>query len=142
MAITFGCEWCASPKPFSSVVTNSGVSFPSLVGISFSAQPVNLVGAPHSSTAICAVDAQMMLWNEETQACKAITLAPVPLNTKYGMIDSFSNNVFIAFSALCVQLSSPYPMAWLVLLSIMASMMRGCTPELLSLPKLLISLLN
>ena len=49
---TLGCEVWGSPMRIQSGAINSGVNFPSLVGISNNLTPNNLSGAPPSSTFI------------------------------------------------------------------------------------------
>ena len=81
---------------------------PSGVGISLREHPVALIGAPHSSTAICAVVAHKIELNGFVHDCSATTLAPVPLNAKSGLILGDFNISLITSTALSVHLSSPY----------------------------------
>ncbi len=106
-AITFWLGMMFKPKPCRCGRTSSGVSFPSGVTISFSVAPVNFTGAPHSSTAMCAVAAQRMEWKGRVQLCNPTTFAPVPLIERTVSMLLSSSKARTSSSACRVHLSSP-----------------------------------
>ena len=132
-----GCEWCSTPKFIIYGCSSSGVSFPSGVGTVRIKQPVAFPGAPHSSTAICPVSAQKIMWYGRVIICSAMVLLPVPLNTNSAS-HGRANCFFTISVASTVHGSSPYPTACPSLALISASITLGCTLELLSDAKLLI----
>jgi hypothetical protein len=61
---------------------SSGVSLPSGVGTDISLRPAIFSGAPHSSTLMCALSAQMTASQRLVIDWSETTLAPVPFITK------------------------------------------------------------
>ncbi len=81
METTCGMARCSSSQPYAWRSISSGVSLPSGVGTVSSFRPPTRSGAPHSSTLMCALSAQITAPQRSVTAWRATTLAPVPLNT-------------------------------------------------------------
>src|SRR5919199_3404801 len=126
---------CSSPTPVTLARTRSGVSLPSGVSSSTSLTPSSRSGAPHSSTAMCAVRAQTTCCHGARASPRPTTFAPVPLKTKATSACP-PRCPRTAATARRVTSSAPYAGAWPVLAAATAATTSGEAPLWLSLPKL------